>query len=249
MVVCPESVTIGEGVPELIEGSASDSAGNTANVRVGPPAIDLTAPQVSVGGVSDGDVFIVGEQPRPICDANDGGSGVAGTCSGVRIGGNDEGVGTYTYTATAADQAGNSGTTVVGYQAVYDTIDGFLSPLGNDQTIVMKAGRAIPVKFRLLDADGNTVVPSATPKWMDPIRSGELSQDPNTAGTDVAATSGNQFKRTGVTFQCNWKTRKDQAGSWWQIGAVLPDGATLTTIVGLRRRRERLAFVLVCGSD
>lgn len=232
---CPEPVTIGEGLNDSIVGQAVDAAGNSAATQVGPFKVDLTGPQVNTDGVADGAVYTFGDVPVAACDASDSGSGLAGDCTGVLAGGAANDVGFYTYTASATDIAGNTTTTVATYQVVYDTTAGFSAPLGGDSgPEVHKAGRTVPVKFQLLDADGNSVVAATPPEWIEPVAVGVLSQDPNTEGSLATPTAGSSFEQTGNGYRYNWKTSKDQAGYWWQIRASLDDGTTLTATVGLR---------------
>ena len=79
-------------------------------------------------------------------------------------------MGSYTYTATAIDKAGNTSTVTGTYKVIY-RFDGFLQPINDTahevgtSTSVFKAGSTVPVKLQLKKADGSRCSPP-------PLRSG-----------------------------------------------------------------------------
>jgi hypothetical protein len=108
-----------------------------------------------VTGVDDGGTYLLGDPVSPACVATDpAGSGV-GSCEGtLQSPGTATGVGTYLYTATATDAAGNTATRSITYQVVY-AFGGFEPPVGDGGTF--EIGQTIPVKFRLRDDAGHSV--------------------------------------------------------------------------------------------
>ena len=76
----------------------------------------------------------------------------------IVTGGTASGAGTFTYTATATDKAGNKVTTTGTYKVVY-RFDGFLQPINDTahqvgtSTSVFKAGSTVPAKLQLKKAD------------------------------------------------------------------------------------------------
>ena len=203
--------------------------------------IDTVAPVVSIGGVTDGAVYELGAAPAPTCSATDGTSGLAGSCTGQRSGGTPGGVGTFTYTATATDRAGNTGTASATYTVRYAMTDPvFLEPVsapghqGGSSTAVFKAGQTIPVKFQLHDAAGELVKAGSAPRWMAPQRTGATGAAVNADALEDGLTSGDTYTLQGQQYQYNWKTDKAMAGSAWRIGVSLDDGQTYYVTVGLR---------------
>ena len=86
-------------------------------------------------------------------------------------GGVASGVGTFTYTATAKDKAGNVETVEGTYRVIYGW-DGFQQPINDTahqvgaSTSIFKAGSTVPVKLELSKADGTLVQPASAPKWI-----------------------------------------------------------------------------------
>ncbi|HEV7886537.1 MAG TPA: hypothetical protein VGO92_03195, partial [Acidimicrobiales bacterium] len=116
-----------EGTNQSATGKAVDFAGNEKSVSLAGIKVDKTAPLLGIFGVRDGGKYELGKGPGPFCLTYDFLSGGA-TCTGVTTGGLANGVGSFTYTATAKDRAGNTITKSVSYRVVYRW-DGFGSPL------------------------------------------------------------------------------------------------------------------------
>lgn len=100
----------GEGANQAVNGTATDKAGNTASAQVTGINLDLTAPVVSVTGVSNGATYTRGTVLAPGCNTTDAPSGVQTKATVSVTGGNPNGVGTFTATCKGAiDKAGNAG--------------------------------------------------------------------------------------------------------------------------------------------
>jgi hypothetical protein len=89
-------------------------------------------------------------------------------------------VGTFNWTATATDTAGNKGTQSGTYKVVYK-FSGFLQPINDTAhqtgltTSVFKAGSTIPVKFQLKNAAGTAVQSATAPVWLTPVLGAKMS--------------------------------------------------------------------------
>lgn len=87
---------------------ALDNAGNISPLASASVNIDLTAPAVSVTGVSQGAVYTLGSVPVAGCSTTDSLSGVASNATVTVTGGNGHGEGKFTATCSGAtDKAGN----------------------------------------------------------------------------------------------------------------------------------------------
>lgn len=155
VAACDPDVVLGEGAGQSASGTCTDYAGNvSAPAAVGDINVDLTAPVVTVTGVTDGATYTVGAAPAAGCDTTDALSGVATAATVVVTGGP---LGAVTVTCDgAADVAGNVAAAVVAtYTVAYDFC-GFEQPL-LAPVQVFKIRSTIPVKFCVQDAAGQSV--------------------------------------------------------------------------------------------
>ncbi len=106
---CSGPVTLSaEGTAQSATGSASDVAGNTASATVSSINIDLTAPSVAYSGNAGS--YAVDQTVSITCSATDALSGVASsTCTNVSGAAYDFAIGANAYSASATDNAGNTG--------------------------------------------------------------------------------------------------------------------------------------------
>jgi hypothetical protein len=118
IATCPADVQVGaDGANQTVTGTATDRAGNRADVSVTGLNIDRTAPAVTVIGGVNGSVYPLDKMPAVSCQTTDATSGVAtkatpsvirdtrggytATCSGgADIAGNTAPAKTITYTVT-----------------------------------------------------------------------------------------------------------------------------------------------------
>jgi hypothetical protein len=235
--VCPKDEIINSnGAAQKATGEVIDAAGNRASTSVSAD-IDQVKPAPKVVGV-DKAIYTLGDKPSPTCTATDEHSGVA-SCTVSTTGGNANGVGEFTVTATATDNAGNTATDTVKYRVTYKW-DGFRQPItdtAHDQgaASVFKAGSTIPVKYQLRKADG-TVVQGAAGSWITPVRGAVTFAALTDDGTSVAADSGSVFRWDGTDRQWiyNWGTAKADANKQFTIGVRLDDGQVYSAVIGLR---------------
>jgi hypothetical protein len=241
ILICPDPVNLsanGESLP--VSGTATDKAGNVASLPAPVVVkIDTEKPAVTVGGVASGGIYTLGQVPTASCSAQDGVSGVDGQCSVVVSGGLANGVGTFTYTVTAKDKAGNTSTQSGTYKVIYKWT-GFLQPINDTAhqtgtlTSVFKAGSTVPVKLQLKRVDGSVVQANTDPQWLSPTRlTATAAAIDETVYTDPPS-GGYRWDSTSQQYNLNWGTAKNQVGYYWRIYARLDDGQVYYVDIGLR---------------
>jgi hypothetical protein len=241
VAVCPDDVTLTRnGANQLVTGRAVDNAGHAGSATVDDIDIDAEAPSIPTLSLTGGGLYTLGAVPTASCTAADDVSGVA-SCS-VRVsGGLPNGVGTFTFTATTTDKAGNTATRTGTYQVVY-RFDGFQQPINDTahqvgtSVSIFKGASTVPVKFQLKRNDGSIVQPSSLPQWVTPAKGSPTTAPVDeSAYTDVPSTSGTyRWDATGQQYLYNWGTSSGQKGSYWRIGVRLDDGQTYSVNIGLR---------------
>ncbi|HKI44412.1 MAG TPA: CARDB domain-containing protein, partial [Balneolales bacterium] len=112
----PPVVVSTDGAGQTVTGTAVDNAGNTASATV-VLNIDKTPPVITIIGVQDGDTYDLGLVPQADYTAIDALSGLTSSAASL-TGGDGLGLGTFTYSVTATDVAGNSDTLTVIYEVV-----------------------------------------------------------------------------------------------------------------------------------
>jgi hypothetical protein len=136
-----------------------DIAGNCATGgAVGGNKIDKKAPAITITAPAAGN-YLFNQAVTVNYSCNDGGSGIA-NCTGTSPTGgllDTSSVGAKIFLVSAVDNAGNSATPA----SVNYTV-GFGIEALFDQTKAHKAGSTVPVKIRLLDADGLNVSSAGT---------------------------------------------------------------------------------------
>jgi hypothetical protein len=243
VATCPadQGVTT-NGANQSVTAAAIDSAGNSTSTTVNGLNIDAEKPVITVSGVMPGSIYTLGAVPTVSCAATDGFSGInANGCTVSISGGSANGVGTFTYTATATDKAGNTSTVTNTYKVIYRW-DGFLQPINDTAhqigltTSIFKGGSTVPAKFQLKKADGTIVQSGATPQWLTPTRGSTTSAPVDETVYSDTATSGTTFQwdATGQQYIYNWSTKSQTAGYYYRVGVKLDDGQTYTVDVGLR---------------
>ncbi|MFL6099433.1 MAG: OmpL47-type beta-barrel domain-containing protein [Actinomycetales bacterium] len=237
---CPaDRILSTEGAAQYITGTATDVAGNSATVKVGPISIDLTQP--TFAPYTGRTAFTVGQtMTPPSCSATDSLSGLAG-CTLVRSGsglGNANGVGDFVYSFTATDQAGNTATQSVTLHVGYDW-SGFLQPVTNTAhdlgtASTFKAGSTVPMKFQLKDSSGAVRPATSMPVWLQPTDLGTTSAGTGvvTGGTGMV---GGSFKwdASAQQYVFTWQTPKSAAGHYFRVGVQLDSGDVSSTLIKL----------------
>ncbi|HEX4687644.1 MAG TPA: PxKF domain-containing protein [Nocardioides sp.] len=238
VATCPDPVVLtSNGTNQSASGTAHDVAGNQASATVNDIKIDQEKPTITTVNVQGGSTYTLGSVPKPVCTATDSFSGPR-TCSVQVTGGNANGVGTFAWTATARDGAGNTTTQSGTYKVAYQ-FDGFLQPINDTAhqvgttTSIFKAGSTVPVKLVLKNAAGTVVQPASTPEWMSPVKGSSTSAPVDESMYSAPADSGAAFRSDGGQWIYNWKT-PSSGGNYWRIGVKLDDGQTYYVNIGLR---------------
>jgi hypothetical protein len=134
-------------------------------------------------------------------------------------------VGSYTATcAGASDTAGNTTPPVSLRYTVGYTFVGFFAPVDNLPTVnVANAGRTIPLKWRVTDANGNPIA-NLTSVSVTSVAGGCSASAP--ADTlEEYATSNTGLQNLGDGYyHFNWQTEKSWAGSCRTLRLDLGDG-------------------------
>lgn len=229
VAVCPDPITVTtDGAGQKVSGTAYDKAGNSATTSV-TLDIDKTLPDVTINGVSDGAVYQPCNAPILSYGVTDNGSGVASQ-NATLTGGNVNGVGTFIYTVTASDNAGNIITKSVTYRVEY-AFDGFEAPVSLGKPF--KQGSTVPVKFTLADGCGNNVSTAVASLSLQ-LYSGDTLIGDLIEATSNVPDSGNSFRYTDGHYIYNLSTGNMQAGAYL-LAVHLDDGNTITTPVQIKQ--------------
>jgi hypothetical protein len=230
---------VGDGAGQTVNGTTADRAGNTTAIAVHGLNVDTVAPSVAISGVVNGSKYVVGTPLAPTCSANDSLSGLAAPCTLTITGGNSNGVGPFTATATATDIAGNTATATVHYDVVYGW-QGFDQPINDtahqsgQSTSVFKAGSIVPAQFTLVNANGQVITPATAPQWLTPVQGVATTEPVDESVYVVSDDSGTAYRQAGTQWKYNWKTPATGSGYYWRVGVTLDDGQTYFVNIALR---------------
>lgn len=170
----PPTTVTGSAVNVTISGEgettfsyfAEDNAGNVESPQTLVVKIDKTAPTFSVISPAN-QTYLLNQAVTVDFSCSDSVSGVA-NCDGSSANGSSldtSGVGTMSFTVNATDIAGNSASSTVNYTVGYGVEALF------DQTKVHKSGSTVPIKIRLVDANGaNVSTPALLPHAISVIQ-------------------------------------------------------------------------------
>ncbi|HET8596012.1 MAG TPA: PxKF domain-containing protein, partial [Intrasporangium sp.] len=240
VATCPDPVVLSANGANTATGTVTDKAGNTATATVSGINIDQEKPTLTTADVNvQGGSYTLGSVPAATCTATDSVSGVD-SCKVTVAGGNANGVGAFTYTATATDKAGNTTRITGSYKVIYRW-DGFLQPINDTahqvgtSTSIFKAGSTVPVKFQLKKADGTVVQAASAPAWLAPVKGSATSAPVDESVYTASADSGSDYRydATAQQYIYNWKA-PSAGGNYYRIGVKLDDGQTYYVNIGLR---------------
>ena len=153
-VACPAAQVLGGEGAAIVSAArtVTDAAGNSAVSNVVTVKIDRTAPTLAPA-VTPGTLLL---NAATTANANGGDalSGLASAqCAPLATGT----IGSKTVTCTVTDRAGNSASGNANYRVTYG-FNGFTSPVQNLSVLnVLKAGRSVPLRWRVVDAQGAPV--------------------------------------------------------------------------------------------
>ena len=234
-----EELVTTNGANQSVVGEAEDRAGNTARYEVTGLNIDSTKPTIEMTGVAAGGQYLLGAAPKAGCTAKDNIS-TSVSCEVQVTGGNANGVGTFSYTATATDGAGNTATETGTYSVIYRW-SGVLQPIndtGHDPgsaPSVFKAGSTVPTKFVLRRADGSPVQAGSPPVWLTPSKGTAITAAIDESVFSTTPSAGGLFKYDAASgqYHYNWGTPRGVA-NYYRLGISLDDGQRYYVNVGLR---------------
>jgi hypothetical protein len=231
------STTSGEGSAVTVGSPAfTDWAGNTvAAGAVTSPSfkIDKTAPVVSVTGVANGATYILGAVPAAGCSTVETLSGVK-TATTLSVSGGP--IGSVTATCSAAtDNADNTGSPASVTYTVSYHFDGFYAPVDNGSVLnVVKAGQAVPLKWRLTDANGNPILSGVSASVSVASLSCSAGSTVDLLEEVASGSSGLQNLGDGY-YQFNWKTPTSYASSCKTMSLNLGDGSPHTALFQFKK--------------
>ena len=192
------------------------SSGGTSSASVTLKR-DATAP--SLGPAVTPNPVLLNGSATVTSNASDITSGVASqNCGAVDTGS----VGGKSVTCTATDNAGNTSSADASYKVVYG-FEGFLPPVDNTNLNLVKAGRLIPLKWRLTDANGASVTNLTAVQVSVTSLSCPSGTSTDTIEEDAAGSSGLQNLGEGY-YQFNWQTPKSYATSCKTMQLDLGEG-------------------------
>ncbi|MGH9793523.1 MAG: PxKF domain-containing protein [Candidatus Acidiferrales bacterium] len=217
-----------EGAAQMVIGTCTDLAGNSASDTQSSINIDKTQPAISITTPAEGAAYLLNASVNSSYACTDGLSGVQ-SCTGTLPDGaalNTSSVGARQFTVNSSDAAGNS-TSVTHNYSVHYAFSGFANPIGPlPMANVVNAGRTVPVKYFLQDAGGAFIFDLAS---FVSLMSGPLACDASAPGvlaeeTDAAGSTAIRYDATGNQFIYNWKTDASWAGTCRALQLTLADG-------------------------
>ena len=234
---CPylgAGAAVADGMHTVYAASVDNAGNSEPSVQSVSFKVD-TAPPTLSPSLADGTVFTVGtpaptvspnaSDPAPLVGPGPASGIASASCSAVST----ATIGTRSVSCTATDRAGNTTIVSRSYTVGY-AFSGFFSPVDTGVLNVAKAGKAIPLKFRLTDASGAPITTLTTAT----ISSVSLSCVSLSEGSDAieeyaAGASGLQNLGDGY-YQLNWKSPTNYAGSCRQLRLNLGEGSTASPV-------------------
>lgn len=224
-----------EGENQSATGTCEDNSGNKSSATTTGINIDKTPPDLGVTGAPSGEYTACSVPAKPTFAPADGLSGIAPTPQEAWTTPlTASGVGSYAYSATATDKAGNTATDSRTYRVIYGSaFGGFLQPINNDGSSRFKLGSTVPVKLQV--TCGAVPVTSAVVKLN--VKKFDSNPDPGTdeAISTAASTTGNLFRYSDPQYIFNLSTKAGYTNpgsttaisfvqGTWTISAILDDG-------------------------
>jgi len=200
--------------------SATSAGGtNSASVTI---TRDATKPAVSCDTPAPS--FLLNQSPANVtATVSDGMSGAL--TSPVSGAANTSSVGNKTILLSGEDNAGNTNSASCDYSVGYDFV-GFSSPVDNpDWVNKVKAGQAIPLKWRLLDANNDPVTNLSSASISVAGFSCSLGETVDLLEEVAAGASGLQNLGDGY-YQLNWKSPTSYAKSCKTLKLNIGEGST-----------------------
>jgi hypothetical protein len=201
-----------------------DKAGNSATAGPYSFMVDKKAPAVACNLPAP--AFLLNQSPAFVtATATDGGSGPA--TQQASAGADTSSIGSKSVQVSASDNVGNSGSAFCSYSVTYN-FSGFFQPVDNLPAMnSAKAGQAIPLKWRLTDANGAPVLNLTSVNVSVASLSCSLGTTIDQLEEYAAGSSGLQNLGDGY-YQFNWKMPTSYANSCKTMNLNLGDGVPHT---------------------
>jgi hypothetical protein len=214
---CPSSVVVAEGV-SMISGNARDVAGNHSEVTAGSIRVDITDPTVTCEAQP---TFLLHAQNASLtASVTDDGSGPSSATVSSIV--NTGVAGPGSLTLSGQDVAGRSSSAACGYTVSYAFV-GFSTPVDNNTVNVGKAGKTVPLKWRLLDSAGAPVTTLASAHVSVAGHACDLGATEDQL--EEVASGGSGLRNLGDGYyQFNWSTPTSYALSCKTLRLDLDDG-------------------------
>jgi hypothetical protein len=220
------NVPSGSEVPNAPTGSRTiaDNAGNQATVGPFSFSIDRKSPVVTC----DPAAFLLHQSPAHVsATVSDAGAGAA--ASALNVPADTSSVGAKTASLTGYDNVGNRTTVACPYSVAYKFV-GFDSPIDNGGVLNQaKAGLAIPLKWRLLDANDQPVTNLSSYTLTATSLTCALGQTADQIEEYATGASGLQNLGNGY-YQSNWKSPSTYAKSCKTLRLDIGEGRTRTAL-------------------
>jgi hypothetical protein len=225
---------------KINSGPVSDLAGNTnAGIDSAAFNIDLTKPDVSVTGVSNGATYTTGNVPTPGCNTTDGLSGVK-THATVSVTGGTGGFGTLTATCSGAvDNADNNQATTTPVSVTYGVsaaFNGFLQPIDGHSVNTGKFGRTYPIKWQLRDSSGALISDTTAQLLLTNMTGGQKAVTcgsfdlSDSDALETATTGGTSLRYDATSDQFIYNYKAPSSGSCYIFAIRNADGLTTQQI-------------------
>jgi pimeloyl-ACP methyl ester carboxylesterase len=216
-----------EGAALYTLGRCTDRASNSAaDARY--VSVDKTAPSAIISAPANGDVFLLNAQPASHYACSDALSGVR-SCSGPVTSGSavdTTSVGSRQFTVNATDVADNTSSATHTYSVQY-AFSGFANPVvAMPMRNVVNAGRTVPVKYVLRDANGALIADESSVAALASVAVACEGTAASVLAEDTTAAGSTQVRWDAAAqqFVYNWKTNRAWAGTCRVLELTLNDG-------------------------
>jgi hypothetical protein len=208
-------------------------------------ALDTTPPVITINSPTNTTYAFGQAVPADYTCTDIGGAGVA-TCVGTVADGaniNTSSGGPKTFTVNSTDTGGLSSSLSVTYNVLHSTgaclgAPGhqILQPIDADGSSVFKKGSTVPAKFRVCDAQGNSIGTSGTVVSFKLVKtvSGTAVAYPDEAVVSTTPDNAFRWSPTDQLWIFNLNTKSLQAGKTYYYEITLNDGSVIKFNFGLR---------------
>jgi len=218
----------------LLAAKAHDSFGGvdgyyfTIAWTVPPPNLDMTPPTIALTCPATANLRATAYASVKVSDLESGVGSQSAPDGDSPL--DTSTVGTHTFTVTATDIAGNSGSSSCTYRVIYDFqgAGGFGPPVANPpDTNTVRAGSTVPVKWQLPDGQGGyvSVLGVVTSLTTQEVLCLDLSSSTNEVPASTSGNSGLHYDATTQQFIYNWNTGRSMAGKCYVFFLRLNDGS------------------------